>query len=150
VNFENPALQGALAGLRAAPLLSPTHPDIYVDFVQGIDSFDLEAPLTRVELRMQVEGDLKTWFLEVFNDKKPVVRLHSDEELLLFTQFIFQTAQGRPLGRVLKALRLPALHEVREIVQQARGKQQVFATLLQESAAFLEESFRLHLIPEQG
>jgi hypothetical protein len=150
VNFENPALQGALAGLRATPLLSPTHPDLYVDFVQGIDSFDLEAPLTRVELRMQVEGDLKTWFLEVFNDKKPVVRLHSDEELLLFTQFIFQTALGRPLGRVLKALRLPALNEVREIVQQARGKQQVFATLLQESGAFLEESFRLHLIPEQG
>jgi len=150
VNFHNPALQTALGQLKAAPLFHPTHPDVYAEFIQGTETADLEAPLTKVELRLQVEGDLKTWFLEVFNDKRPVLRLHSDEELLLFAQFVLQMAQGRPLGQVLRALRLPGLMEMREIVRECRAQQQIFAKLLQETGHFLEESFRTHLLPEHG
>jgi hypothetical protein len=143
INFNNPALQGALASLRASPLLQPAHPDIYVDFIQGIDAADLEAPLSRVELRGQVEGDLKTWFLEIFNDRKPILKLHSGEELLLFAQFVLQLANGKPLGRVLKALRLPALSDVGNLVQEARSQQNIFSTLLHDTRTFLEESFRM-------
>lgn len=143
INFNNPALQGALASLRAAPLLQPAHPDVFVDFIPGIDAADLEAPLSRVELRGQVEGDLKTWFLEIFNDRKPILKLHSEEELLLFAQFVLQLANGKPVGRVLKALRLPALGDIRNLVQEARSQQHIFSTLLQETRTFLEESFRM-------
>lgn len=148
INFENPALQAGLATLKAYPLVKPGHPDIYVDFVPGIEEGDLEKPVTRIELRGQVEGDLKTWFIEIFNESRPVVRLHSDEELLLLTQFILNMTKGRPVGHVLKALRLPSLTDVRSVVQEARAQQQVFATLLTNTRSFLEESFRTQLMGE--
>jgi hypothetical protein len=76
------------------------------------------------------------------------VRLHSDEELLLLTQFVLTMTKGRPIGLALKALRLPSLVDVRSLVQEARAQQQVFATLLSNSRSFLEESFRTQLMGE--
>ncbi|MBY0517657.1 MAG: hypothetical protein K2P81_12145 [Bacteriovoracaceae bacterium] len=149
VNFENPSLQESLGALKAYPLLQPAHPDVYVEFIQSLEAIDLNSPVTKIELRAQVEGDLKTWFLEIFNDKKAVLRLHSEEELLLFGQFILQMCHGRPLGMVLKAIRLPALSEVKNLVQQARAQHKIFGTLLSETSKFLEESFRQQLILEQ-
>lgn len=148
INFENPALQASLMSLKCLPLMRPTHPDVYVDFIPGLDPQDLDRPLHRVELRAQVEGDHKTWFLELFSDVRSVVRLHSDEELLQFTQFVLQAAKGRSVGMILKALRLPELLPVQSVVQESRAQQQVFATLMNETRAFLEESFRLQLLGE--
>ena len=99
-------------------------------------------------MRGQVEGDLKTWFIEIFNESRPVVRLHSDEELLLLAQFILNMTKGRHVCHVLKALRLPSLTDVRSVVQEARAQQQVFATLLTSTRSFLEESFRTQLMGE--
>lgn len=149
LNFHNTELQHSLANLKSYPLLRPVHPDIFVEFSDSIESSDLELPLSRVELKSQIEGDLKTWILEICHEGRSVVRLHSEESLLLFTQFIVQSAIGRPISQVLRAIRLPLLQDMSPLIQNVKTQQNVFNDLLSQTTQFLEESFRMQLFVDK-
>lgn len=145
INFFNPLIQKPLSKLESHAVF-PRHPDVFTDYVPGVGQDDLALPLTKVELRGQVEGDLKTWFLEVFNSQGPVMRLHSDEEMLLLAQFILQNALGVELGKIVRALRLPRLSELKDIVGHTIQQRRVFTTLNQEAQQFMDDCFRLQFM----
>lgn len=145
VNFSNPMVQKPLSRLGTQPLM-PRHADVFMEFVPGLTPQDLEMPLGKVELRAQVEGDLRTWFLDIFSAKQACVRLHSDEEMLLLAQYILQSAQGVELGRVLRALRLPMLAELKPIVGHTIKQRRVFAELITETGQFIDECFRVQFM----
>ncbi len=145
VNFMNPVIQKPLSALPTAPLF-PRHADVYAEFVPGTSQEHMEAPVGKVELRGQIEGDNRTWFLEVFADGKPRLRLHSDEEMLVFAQFLFQSAGNAPLGKVLRALRLPPLADLKAILGHTLQQRQVFEALLKEVGEFFDESFRQQIL----
>lgn len=145
INFLNPLIQKPLSQLKTSSVF-PRHPDIFTDYIPGVSSEDLSLPLCKTELRMQVEGDLKTYFLEVFNSQRPVLRLHSEEEMLLLAQFILNSAQGVELGRILKALQLPALAELKDIVGHTIQQRRTFSDLSVQAQQFMDECFRLQFM----
>lgn len=145
VNFMNPLIQKPLSKLTSQPVF-PRHPDVFTDYIPGVGADDLTLPLAKVELRSLVEGDLRTWFLEVFNTNGPVLRMHSDEEMLLLAQFILQSATGMELGKIMRALRLPALSELKAIVGHTVQQRRVFTDLSTQAQSFMDESFRLQFM----
>jgi len=150
LNFENPTLQAALAALRPLPLMRQDNPDVYVAFVDGTEAQDLRSPLKRVELRTYVEGERKSFSLELLTETRSIVQLHSEEELLLFIQFVLQGAKGRPVGQVLKALHVPALAEVRAVIGESLAQQKIFSALQREAHQLLEQNFRTPMGAAEG
>jgi hypothetical protein len=148
INFRNPELQKALSELPSYPILRPVHPDVYVEFLDDVQSEDLNSVLTRVDLKSQVDGELRLWSLEFSNSQRVICRLHSDEGMLLFAQFIAQFAIGRSIGQLIKALRLPSLTDMQRVVGQAKNKQSVFNELLMFTSNYLEECFRTQFLTE--
>ncbi len=148
INFQNPELQKALSELPSYPILRPVHPDVYVEFLDDVQSEDLNSVLTRVDLKSQVDGELRLWSLEFSNNQRVICRLHSDEGMLLFAQFIAQFAIGRSIGQLIKALRLPSLTDMQRVVGQAKNKQSVFNELLMFTSNYLEECFRTQFLTE--
>ncbi len=138
-NFTNPLLLKALAGLPVQPLL-PHHPDVYVELTG--DATPPEAPLRAAHLRSMMEGDLRTWHLDLETDAGVPVRLHADESLLSFAQFVLQGARGVPVPHVLRALRLPGAAPLRLAMEANQDQGRVLAELLAEARAFVDESFR--------
>lgn len=145
INFMNPLIQKPLSKLDSFSVF-PKHQDVFTDYVPGVGAEDLALPLSKVELRMQVEGELRSWFLEVFNTRGPIMRLHSDEEMLLLAQFIFQSAYGIELGKVMKALRLPGLSELKGIVGHTIQQRRVFTDLNSQIHQFMDDCFRLQFM----
>jgi hypothetical protein len=145
VNFLNPLLQAPLANLTSTALF-PSHADIFTEFVPGTSPIDMEASLTEVHLRSVVEGDLRSWVLELGNDRQVMVRLHGEQEILQFAQFILQGANGMPVGRVLKAIRLPRQHDLQQILSQGSGQTQVLEDLRLAAQQFIDDSFRLQMM----
>ena len=74
------------------------------------------------------------------------MRLHSEEEMLLLAQFIFQSAYGIELGKVMKALRLPKLSELKDIVGHTIQQRKVFIELNEQIQQFMDDSFRLQFM----
>lgn len=143
LNFHNPLIQAPLATLESIPLL--THADVYTEMTA---TSEVESPLTSTELRSQVEGDLRTFFLEVFTGSGLCVRLHSEEEMLLLAQFVLESAKGIPVSRILRALRLPALPALKGIVGQNLHQKDALLSLLESVRSFMDESFRFSSLPE--
>lgn len=145
LNFMNPLLQAPLANLKSTSIF-PSHPDIFTEFVPGVSPTDLESAFTLANLRSQVEGDLRTWMLELGNENQTFLRLHGEQEILQFAQFILQGATGMPMGRVLKAIRLPMQTELKQVLSQGLGQAQVLEDLRQVAQQFIDDSFRLQMM----
>lgn len=148
INFQNPELQSAISQLPTYPILRPVHPDVFVEFLEDVQSDDLNTSLVRVDLKSQIDGELRLWTLEFSNNERVIARLHSDESMLLFAQFIAQFALGRSIGQLIKALRLPTLNDMQEVVEHAKDKQSVFHELLNFTSNYLEECFRTQFLTE--
>jgi len=142
-NFDNPLLQSALTALPVEALL-PHHADVYVE-ITG-DATPTAAVLRGTQLRSMIDGDLRTWHLELETDQGAPVRLHADEALLNFAQYVLKGALGVPVPHVLRALRLPAAAPLKRALEANLGQGRVLSELLTEARTFVDEQFRLQFV----
>ena len=148
VSFNNPVIQAQLVQRPTRPLY-PSNDDIYLEIVSGNSPTDIHLPLTEVRVQVSHEGDLKLFSLELISNRDTVVRLHSEESLVLFTHFVLSEALNHPISKLLRAVHVPSLADIKDVLannQSFRTSYQELQTGVQKS---IMDAFRLHMTPKR-
>lgn len=147
MSFNNPMVQASLAKLPTRPLY-PENEEIYLEFVETTTPQDLHLPLTESEVIITHEGDLRLYALELSSNQRVIVRLHAEESLILFVQFLTSHAQDVPLSTLLKAIHVPSLADLQKILERSGTFKDTFETLHHRVQKSISEAFRYELAPK--
>lgn len=148
VSFNNPLIQGKLTQRPTRPLY-PDNEDVYLEFVEGSSPVDIHLPMTQTQMKVTHEGDLKLYYLELISADKVVVRLHAEEIIILFLNFLLSHAQNVPISKILRAVHIPALADLKEIIETTHGLKATYQDLLAKVQRSMMLAFRTHVTPKR-
>lgn len=148
VSFNNPIIQNQLVQKTTRPLY-PENEDIYFEFVEGSTPNHLHLPMTRTHLTVTHEGDLKLYALELISDETVVVRLHAEEAMVLFIQFILNHATNVPVSKILRAVHVPSLSDLKSIIETTQSFKGIYQELLNSVQKSIMDAMRLHVTPKR-
>ncbi len=146
VSFNNPLIQAQLVTTPTSPLY-PENNDIFIEFVDGTVPSDIHSTLTETQLRVSHERDLKLYSLELIHEKKVIVKLHAEESMILFIQFLMTHAVNVPLSKILRAVHVPALNDLKRIIDTTQSFKVVYQELLTQVQTSITNAMRLHVSP---
>jgi hypothetical protein len=148
VSFSNPMIQAQLTQKPTRPLY-PDNQDVFLEFVEGSSPVDIHLPMTQTLVKVTHEGDLKLHFLELISGDRVIVRLHAEEIIVLFLNFLFSHATDVPISRLLRAVHIPSLEDLKLIVETTQGLKTTYQDLLQKVQNSMLVAFRTHVSPKR-
>lgn len=148
VSFNNPMIQNQLVQKPTKPLY-PENQDIYLEFVEGSSPVDIHLPLSQTQVKVTHEGDLKLYALELICQNRIIVRLHGEELMILFINFLLTHATNVPLSKILKAVHVPALQDLKMVVETTQGLKSTYQDLLLKVQESIMMAFRAHVSPSK-
>lgn len=131
VSFHNPIIQAKLVTKETGPIY-PHNDEIFIEFVEGCSPTDIHLPFTHSQIKTSHEGQLKLFSLEMFSDKKTIIRIHTEESMVLFLQFILNHAQNVVISKLLKAIHVPKISDLKEIIESSKDSKTTYEELLQQ------------------
>lgn len=146
VSFSNPLIQGQLVQKKTRALY-PENEDVYLEFV-SIPG-DIHLPLQETSIQVSHEGELKLHSLELIAANKVIVRLHTEESMALFINFILSQASGVPISRILRAVHVPALADLKSVISETHSFKITYTELLERVRKSIMEAMRLHVSPKR-
>ncbi len=144
ISFNNPLIQARLVQ-KPTRTLYPDNEDIYLEFVDGSSPVDIHLPLTQTQMKVSHEGDLKLYSLELISNDRVIVRLHAEELIILFVNFLLTHAQNVPLSKIIKAIHIPSINDLKLVVETTQGLKQTYKELLESVQTSIQTSFRSHV-----
>lgn len=129
MSFNNPIIQNQLVQ-KPTKALYPDNQDVYLEFVEGSVSADIHSPLTETLIKVSHEGELKLYYLELISDQKTIVRLHAEEAMVLFIQFVLSHAVNVPIAKVIRAIHIPGLQDLKSIIETTKSHKTTYQELL--------------------
>jgi hypothetical protein len=148
VSFNNPVIQAQLVQKPTRPL-DLDNKDIFFEFVHSLPS-DIHLPLTSSSIRINHDGELKLYMLELNSAGKVIVRLHGEEIILLFINFILSQALNVPISKVLRAIHVPDINDLREVIETTQGLKHTYQEILTRVQNSILEAFRLQVTSKRG
>jgi hypothetical protein len=146
VSFNNPVVQSKLTARPTKPLY-PENEDIFIEFVEGTVPSDIHLELSETVMKVSHEGDLKLYSLELIHANKVVIRLHAEESLILFIQFLLNHAVDVPIAKILRAVHVPALAELKLILESTKEFKVSYQELLNQVQSSIMNAMRVHVLP---
>jgi hypothetical protein len=149
ISFNNPLIQASLSKITTKPLY-PENEEVYIEFVEGTNPQDLHLPLTESEIIVTHEGDLKLYSLVLKSGQNVVVRLHAEEGLIHFIQFLISHAQNVAISTLLQAIHVPSLLDLQKVLERSGTIKDTFETLHHRVQKSITEAFRCELAPKSA
>lgn len=146
VSFNNPVIQNQLVQKKTRPLY-PENEDVYFEFVSVPG--DIHLPLQTTNIQVSHDGELKLYSLELLAQGRVVVRLHTEEAMALFINFILSQATGVPISKILRAVHVPALSDLKAIISETMSFKGTYTELLERVQKSIMEAMRLHVSPKR-
>lgn len=145
ISFLNPIIQEKLVHQKTTPLY-PGHEDVYIEFVHGTTPADIHLYLTSCEMVVSSDKGLKFFYLVLKNNDQDILKLHADETMILFLQFLLEQAKGLPFSKILKAIYIPRSHDLKNVINTTAELKKVYEEILQEVQQTLMNSFRKQVL----
>jgi hypothetical protein len=145
VSFVNPIVHAKLV-TKQTRCLYPHNEEIYIEYVEGFTPSDIHLALTEASIKVTHEGDLKFHSIEILHNKKPIVRLHSEEPMVLFLHFLLSEAQGVAISKLLRAIHVPSIKDLREVIESIKDFKVIYEELLKEVQSSILNSMRLQVL----
>lgn len=149
ISFNNPVVQTQLVNKVTRPLY-PENEDIFIEFVEGTVPSDIHLTLSDSQIKVSHEGELKLYSLELIHEKKVIVRLHAEEIMILFIQFLLSHAVDVPISKLLRAVHIPMLTDLREVVETTKDFKVTYAEVLKTVQSSIMNAMRLHVTPRKA
>lgn len=111
-DFTNSTLIQKIVGLAKSPIY-PNNQDIYLETLMSERS-EIHLPLTSAIL----EKSEHTTFLKLVSNNSEILKLHGDQQLLKFIQFILSSAKGTSISAILQSLEVPSAAELNAILSE--------------------------------
>lgn len=144
ISFNNPMIQSQLMQKQTRPIY-PDNEDVYLEFVEGSSPVDIHLPLTQTQMKVSHEGELKLYSLELISNNRVIVRLHAEEVIILFVNFLLSHATNVPLSKILKAIHIPSLNDLKQVIDTTQNLKQSYQDLLVKVQNSILTAFRLHV-----
>jgi hypothetical protein len=148
-SFNNPMIQSQLLVKPTRPLY-PENEDIFLEFVEGSNPNDLHLPLTQTVVKITHEGDLKLHSLELMSQSRTILRLHGEEVVIQFLNFLLSHAIHAPLSKVLKAIHIPSATDLNQVIDTTLDLKQTYQKLLEKVQASISNAFKLNVTPKMS
>jgi len=148
ISFNNPVIQSQLVQ-RPTHALYPNNNDVYLEFIDTSRPHDIHLPLTEASVQITHEAELKLTALELKSNGKVIVRLHADELMISFLNFILSEAQNVPISKLLRAIYIPSLEDLKSVVEDTQLLRQTYADLLSRVQNTIQDAFRRHVTPKR-
>lgn len=146
VSFVNPVIQSQLEATTTRPIY-PQNEDVFIEFVEGTTPSDIHLALTETQIKVTHEGELKLYSLELLHDKKTVVRLHGEEPMMLFIQFLLSHANGVAISKLLRAVHVPSLADLKNIIETTKDFKVIYGELLNDVQNSIMNAMRIQVLP---
>ncbi len=148
ISFNNPMIQSQLVQKPNKPLYPDNH-EIYIEFVEGSSPHDIHLPLTQTQIKVTHEGDLKLHSLELISNDRVIVRLHAEEVIVLFVNFLLSHAMNISLSKILRAVHIPSLADLKLVIETTQSLKLTYQDLLGKVQASILMAFREHVSPKR-
>lgn len=109
-DYNNPSLIQKVVSLDKSPIY-PNNSDIYLETLIS-ERNDIHLPLTSAIL----EKSELTYTLKLVSNDTQVLKLHGDQQLLQFIQFILSGAQSVAISTILQSLEIPSASELNQVL----------------------------------
>lgn len=149
VSFANPLIQAQLVNRPTRPLY-PDNNDVFIEFVEGTVPGDIHLTLCETQVKVSHEGDLKLYSLELVHQKRVIVRLHADESMILFVQFLLNHAIDIPMSKIMKAVNVPSSEDIKKIIETTKDFKVNYEELLGLVQKSITNAMRLHVSPRKS
>lgn len=146
VSFVNPIIQGKLTNKPTTPIYPNNNEDVFVGFVEGTNPSDMHLPLTESNVVISHEGELKLFSLELIHHGKSIVRLHAEESMILFLQFLLAHANGVPISKILRAVHVPSSTDLKEVLDSTKDFKSTYEELLAHIQNSITSAMRLQIL----
>ena len=144
ISFNNPMIQAKLVQKPTKPMY-PDNQEIYLEFVEGSSPVDIHLPLTQTQMKVTHDGDLKLYSLELISNDRVIVRLHAEELIILFINFLLTHAMNVSLSKILKAIHVPSLNDLKLIIETNQDLKQTYQTLLNRVQSSMLMAFKINV-----
>lgn len=148
ISFNNPMIQSKLVQ-KPTKAMYPDNQEIYLEFVEGSSAIDIHLPLTETQMKVTHDGDLKLYSLELISKERIIVRLHAEELVILFLNFLLTQATNYPLSKILKAIHVPSLSDLKEVVETTHGLKETYQSILEKVQSSILKAFTTHISPKR-
>jgi hypothetical protein len=149
VSFANPLIQAQLVN-KPTRALYPDNNDVFIEFVDGTVPGDIHLTLCETLVKVTHEGELKLYSLELIHQKRVIVRLHADEAMILFVQFLLNHAIDIPISKILKAVNVPSSDDLKKIIETTKDFKVTYEELLGLVQKSIMHAMRLHVSPRKS
>jgi hypothetical protein len=148
VSFNNPMIQAKLVQKPTKPMY-PDNQEIYLEFVEGSSPVDIHLPLTQTQMKVTHDGDLKLHSLELISNDRVIVRLHAEELVILFVNFLLTQATNYPLSKILKAIHVPSLSDLKVVIETTHGLKETYQSILEKVQSSILKAFTTQVSPKR-
>lgn len=148
ISFNNPLIQSKLVQKPTRPLY-PENEDIFLEFTEGSSPVDIHLPLTSTQMKVTTEGELKLYSLELISNGRVIVCLHAEELIILFVNFLLTHAVNVPLSKILRAIHVPTINDLKLIVETTEALKKTYEELLENVQNSIQMAFRVHVSPKR-
>lgn len=115
INFNNPLIKSPLVLSKTAPIY-PDNKEVYIEFNHQALNM-IHRPLTKIKLDTQIQGNHVSHLIHLFNDEDIILTIFSDEVIIQFLDFILKNVEGMPISKVLQAIRVPEINDLKAILE---------------------------------
>jgi hypothetical protein len=136
--------------LKQTKAMYPDNNEIYVEFVEGSSPIDIHLPLTQTQMKITHDGDLKLHSLELISNERVIVRVHAEELSILFVNFLLTHAMNFPLSKILKAIHVPSLKDLKLVIETTDEMKQTYQDILNKVQASILMAFQIHVSPKRS
>lgn len=145
ISFVNPVVQAKLM-TTPTKALYPENEDIFIEFVEGSTPSDIHLTLTSTQVKVSHDGELKLHYIELLNQDKVIVRLHGEEVMVLFIQFLLSHANNIPVSKVLRAVHVPAIAALKDIINTTKDFKVVYEAMLTQVQNSIMNAMRVQMM----
>ncbi len=146
VSFINPVIQSQLESIPTKPLY-PQNEDVFIEFVEGTAPSDIHLNLTETQVKVVHEGELKLYSLELLNNKKVIVLIHTEEPMVLFIQFLLSHTNEIAISKLLRAVHVPALKDLKCIIEATKDFKLIYEQLLKDVQNAIMLAMKIQVLP---
>lgn len=145
MSFMSPVVQAKLVMKQTFPIY-PQNEDIFIEFVDGSVASDIHLPFTDCQIKVIHKSDLRLSSLEMISENKIILRLHAEDSLLQFIQLLLSEACGVPVSKILRALYVPKISDLKEVIETTKDLRIIYEELLQEVQKTLDHAMRIQVL----
>jgi len=115
LNFNNPMLRTPLLLSKTSPIY-PNSDELFVEFNNTNSMKSLHTTLSKVKTITTQNGSDTSHGIQLYSHDTLVLTIYSDQDMVLFLEFIFENCLNAPISRVLQGVQVPSIEDLKNII----------------------------------